>query len=106
MRIIRGLLRFFGWIVALLALAVLAATVAQAVKHGAPTLGKVWSDLDRDSLLLFQAAVERYLWTVGPFLWRAIIQPILERPAALVFVVLAALALVLILVTRRRREAY
>jgi hypothetical protein len=106
MRLIRGLLRFLGWIVALLALAVLAATVAQAVKHGAPTLGKVWADLDRDSLLLFQAAIERYLWNLGPFLWGRIIQPMLERPAALVFVVLAALALVLFLITRRRRDAY
>jgi hypothetical protein len=44
--------------------------------------GQLWADIDRDSLLLVQPAVERYLF---PALW-SLIQKILEQPASIVLV--------------------
>ncbi|MGH6930219.1 MAG: hypothetical protein ACREEV_18015 [Dongiaceae bacterium] len=60
-------------------------------------LGQRWFELHRDSLLLLQPAVERYLF---PGLWSAI-QWILERPAWLVPAVTGA-AVALVKIVRRR----
>ncbi len=90
-----------AWLFLIAALAALAADVVAATRNGSfalSPLGKVWYSLHKDSLLLLQPAVERY---VTPALWRWIIQPLLEAPAALVFAVPAVLLFVL---ARRRRS--
>lgn len=60
-------------------------------------LGQRWFEIDKDSLLLLQPAVERYLF---PGLWSKI-QWLLERPAWLVPTVGGA-AVALVKIVRRR----
>ena len=60
-------------------------------------LGEIWARIDTASLQLLQAGVQRH---VAPWLWDYILQPILEAPAALVFLILGAF---FVLVFRRRR---
>lgn len=76
--------RRFGWIAAALLFVVALAFVIWDVMDyaaGGPwkiaPLGQRWFQLHKDSLLLLQPAVERYLF---PSLWSAI-QWLLERPA-------------------------
>ena len=59
-------------------------------------LGQHWFEISTSSLNAAQAGIERHLWAP---LWRDVIQPLLEQPASLV---LTALGLLLLLVTRRR----
>lgn len=73
-----------GWIAAAILIAVALAFVTWDVMDysaGGPwksaPLGQRWFELHKDSLLLLQPAVERYLF---PGLWSAI-QWLLERPA-------------------------
>ena len=61
------------------------------------SLGAWWAEIDRDSLLLLQPAVERHL---SPALWDPGIQTLLEWPAAPQFI---GLGLVLMLLFRRRK---
>ena len=61
-------------------------------------LGQLVFELHSESLNLIQAVVERYLW---PPLWDNVIFPILEVPAVLVFL---AIALILLILCRRRRK--
>lgn len=51
-------------------------------------LGEVWYALDRGSLNLVQAVIERY---VHPFLWQGVLFPLLLWPAWAVLAGLAAL---------------
>ena len=60
-------------------------------------LGQRWLELHRESLLLLQPAVERYLF---PGLWSGI-QWVLERPAWLVPAVAAAVVALFKIVRRR-----
>jgi hypothetical protein len=61
-------------------------------------VGYIWASIHRDSLLLFQPAVERHL---SPWLWQGVIQPyFLEQP---IWLVLAIIGAVLILLGRRKR---
>jgi hypothetical protein len=60
-------------------------------------LGQRWFELHRDSLLLLQPAVERYL---SPGLWSAI-QWVLERPAWLVPGAAGAVVAIFKIVRRR-----
>jgi hypothetical protein len=60
-------------------------------------LGQRWFELHKDSLLLLQPAVERYLF---PGLWSAI-QWVLERPAWLVPAVAGAVVALFKIVRRR-----
>jgi hypothetical protein len=96
----RRALTIAGWLFVAAAAAAVAGDLAKATASGelrlAP-LGQVWADLHRTSLLLFQPAVERYL---TPWLWRAILQPVLEAPAAIVLLVPG---LALLLAGRPRR---
>ena len=87
--------RLIGWIIFLAGLAVLAHDVRDWIgtKHWAPVaLGQLWFDLDRSSLNLVQAVVQRY---VHPFLWDPIIVTILLCWAFAVLLALGALILAL-----------
>jgi hypothetical protein len=93
-----------GWIAiaALLGVAgLLAAWDVMDYAAGAPwkiaPLGQRWFELHKDSLLLLQPAVERYLF---PALWSAM-QWLLERPAWLAPAVAGA-AVALVKIARRR----
>ena len=104
MRILRFLFVLLGFaaiFVALIALAAEAVSFANEGKLFAKPLGKLWFDHDKDSLLLLQPAIERYL---HPWLWGAIVQPLLERTPLVTAGAFAALGAVLLLVARRFRR--
>ncbi len=61
-------------------------------------LGQVWYDLDRGSINLMQAVVQRYL---HPAIWDPGVMEILQWPAWLVALIPAA---ILLLLCRRRRR--
>ena len=87
--------RLIGWIIFLAGLAVLARDVFVSIdtKHWAPiALGQLWYDLNRSSLNLVQAVVQRY---IHPFLWDPIIVTILLWWAFAVLMVLGVLILAL-----------
>ena len=91
--------RVIGWIVLLAGAAVLVrdGLVWIDTKHWAPiALGQLWYQLNRSSLNLVQAVVQRY---IHPFLWDPIIVSILLSWA---FVVLMVLGALLLIVFRRR----
>jgi hypothetical protein len=87
--------RLIGWIIFLAGLAVLVRDMFVWIdtKHWAPiALGQLWFDLDRSSLNLVQAVVQRY---IHPFLWDPIIVTILLWWAFAVLMVLGVLILAL-----------
>ena len=105
MRIVRALFVLLGFLAFLVAAAALAAEVASFVESGtllAKPLGQVWRELDKDSLLLLQPAVERYL---TPWLWQRVLFPLLLQPPIAAAGAFAALGFVLLLIARlfRRR---
>ena len=70
-------------------------------KHWAPiALGQLWYQLDRSSLNLVQAVIQRY---IHPFLWDPIIVTILLSWA---FAVLMILGVLLLAVFRKRARRY
>ena len=94
--------RVIGWIVLLAGSAVLVRDLLVWIdtKHWAPiALGQLWYDLNRSSLNLVQAVVQRY---IHPFLWDPIIVSILLCWAFAVLMVFGAL---LLIVFRRRNSA-
>jgi hypothetical protein len=94
--------RLIGWIFFLAGLSVLVRDVLVWIdtKRWAPiALGQLWYDLNRSSLNLVQAVVQRY---IHPFLWDPIIVTILLCWAFAVLMVLGIL--ILALFGRRRRE--
>ena len=91
--------RVIGWIVLLAGLAVLARDIARwfATNIWAPVaLGQLWYELDRSSLNLAQAVIQRY---VSTFLWDRIIVAILLCWG---FAVLSGLGIVILLLARKR----
>ena len=87
--------RVIGWIFFLAGLAVLARDVFVWVdtKQWAPlAVGQLWFDLDRSSLNLVQAVVQRY---IHPFLWDPIIVTALLWWAFAVLMVLGLVILAL-----------
>ena len=93
--------RVIGWIVLLAGAAVLVrdGLVWIDTKHWAPiALGQLWYQLNRSSLNLVQAVVQRY---IHPFLWDPIIVSLLLSWAFAVLMILG----VLLLVPFRRRNA-
>ncbi len=95
--------RLIGWIIFLAGLAVLVWDVLVWIdtKRLAPiALGQLWFDLNRSSLNLTQAVVQRY---ISPFLWDPIIVTILLCWA---FAVLMALGLLILVIAgwRARRR--
>ena len=97
--------RLIGWIVFLAGMSVLVRDVLVWIdtKHWAPiALGQLWYDLNRSSLNLVQAVVQRY---IHPFLWDPIIVSILLCWAFAVLMVLGLLILALSGRRGRAREA-
>ena len=95
--------RLIGWIFLLAGLGVLARDMFVWIdtKHWAPiAVGQLWFDLDRSSLNLVQAVVQRY---IHPFLWDPIIVTILLSWA---FAVLMILGVLLLVVFRKRVRRY
>ena len=93
--------RVIGWIVLLAGAAALVRDLLVWIdtKHWAPiALGKLWYDLNRSSLNLVQAVVQRY---IHPLLWDPIIVSILLSWAFAVLMVSG----VLLLIAFRRRGA-
>ena len=87
--------RLIGWIFFLAGLAVLTRDVFVWIdtKHWAPiAVGQLWFDLDRSSLNLVQAVVQRY---IHPVLWDPIIVTVLLWWAFAVLMVLGLLILAL-----------
>jgi hypothetical protein len=94
--------RLIGWIFCLAGLAVLARDVFVWIdtKHWAPiAVGQLWFDLDRSSLNLVQAVVQRY---IHPVLWDPIIVTVLLWWA---FAVLMVLGLLILALSGRRARA-
>jgi len=90
--------RVIGWVAFLAGAAVLVrdGLVWIDTEHWAPiALGQLWYELNRSSLNLVQAVVQRY---IHPFLWDPIIVSILLSWA---FAVLMVLGLLLLIIFRR-----
>jgi hypothetical protein len=93
--------RVIGWIIFLAGLALLARDVFEWIetKHWAPiAVGQLWFNLDRSSLNLAQAVVQRY---THPFLWDPIIVTVLLWWA---FAVVMALGLLILALSGRRAQ--
>lgn len=92
--------RILGWVLILLALAVLGGDVLASLDSGGAfmprPLGQLWFDVDADSLNLLQAVIQRY---VHPAIWEPGITTILLLPA---FVVIAVPGLLLAVLCRPR----
>jgi hypothetical protein len=76
--------RIVGWV--LIALAIAAAgheiiSAFEANSYRSIAFGELWYMLDRGSLNLFQAVIQRYVWV---FLWDGVIANILLLPSWLV----------------------
>ena len=97
--------RFLAMFVLLVALAALAVDLYSSLSNDGiirlAALGEWWAWIHRDSLLLLQPAIERY---ISPVLWDPGIQTVLEWPAVADLAGLAAIFWVLHLVARRRRR--
>ena len=92
-------LRLVGWLLIVAAIAVLLGEAWAWHQTGAwrwTPAGKLWFDLDRYSLNLAQAAIERH---VARWLWFPVISTVLLWPAA---AVLGVPGIVLLLIGRRR----
>lgn len=96
------ILRMLGGWAILVAIIALVADVTVAFNAGTPiaftSLGKRWSELSRDTLLLAQAGIERY---VHPFVWDPVLISVLWLPTWVFFL---GLAVLLYLAGRRRRK--
>jgi hypothetical protein len=91
--------RLLGWLFLLSGLAVLARDVMVGFETGVwdpIALGQLWYDIDRSSLNLVQAVVERY---ISPVLWDPVIVGLLYCWA---FAVLLILGAILLSIFRRR----
>jgi ABC-type Fe3+ transport system permease subunit len=93
--------RLIGWIFVILGLAVLGRDVIgwlDTSRLEPIVLGQLWYDIDRSSLNLAQAVIQRY---IAPALWDPIISSLLLLWAAPFFLVLGAL---LVWASRRRDD--
>jgi hypothetical protein len=102
-------MRVLAWILLALAVAVIGRDVVLLIETGrfpVATLGELWYAIDRGSLNLVQAVIERYL---HPWLWDPVVFSLLRWPAALVLGVpglaLAVIARGRVAHGRRRRRA-
>ena len=92
--------RIIGWIFLLAAVAVFSWDLVAVIITGELSitpLGEIWARIDTSSLQLLQAGIQRH---VAPWLWDYFVQPILETPAALVFLIIGGL---FVLIFRKRR---
>jgi hypothetical protein len=97
------LLAFAAFFLCAVALAAEVVGLADTGKAFAKPLGQIWREQDKDSLLLLQPAVERY---IHPWLWEKAMFPLLLQPPIAAAGAFAALGFVLMLVARlfRRRR--
>jgi hypothetical protein len=96
--------RIIGWIIFLAGLSVLARDLIAwfDTKIWAPiAVGQLWYEIDRSSLNLVQAVVQRY---VSPFLWDRIILNILLCWASALLIGLGAAVLLLTRTNRQPRS--
>src|SRR5215470_17630585 len=96
--------RLIGWIIFLAGVSVLVRDVLVWIdtKRWTPmALGQLWYDLNRSSLNLVQAVVQRY---IHPFLWDPIIVSILLCWAFAVLMVLGLLVLAIASKWKRRSK--
>jgi hypothetical protein len=94
-------LRLIGWLMVAVALGLLAREAYYWLTTGLWEIlpaGQLWFNLHRNSLLLVQPAIERYLWTG---LWNGV-ETILTWPA---WLVIGVPGLLLALLRFRRRRA-
>ena len=101
------MLRFFVKSIGLLALVLAVITavldLTRSIANSAFTttaLGENWASFHRESLLLLEPAVSRYL---HPFVWNPIMQGILSLPGWFVFLVLG---LIFLWLGRRRQGTW
>ena len=100
---LRLLVKLIGIIMLVMAVVTAVLDLTRTIANSELTitpLGQNWAEFNRESLLLFQPAVERY---VHPFFWDPIIQNILLMPSWLVFFVLSVIFLWL---GRTRRRSW
>ena len=79
--------RIIGWALILLAIAAASLEIIGAIEANSyrfKAFGELWYMIDRASLNLFQAAIQRHVW---PFLWDGVIAPVLLWPAWLVLAI-------------------
>ena len=97
----RDVLRFFGWISALIGLTALGTDLYRGPYRGEPfelaAIGEYWAELSRTSLIGLNSFTEK---NISPGFWDVAILPALGWPAALAFVLLA---LFLFFLSGRRR---
>ena len=96
-----ALLRGLGWLLLLIALGAWGYEAVMALidwEYRIIAGGELWSQLGRNSLVGFQALIEKQIW---PWLWWNIALPILRGPAWAIPLVPGA---VLIVLFRRRRS--
>ena len=101
MRVLRIVLRGIGWLLVAGALGLAVRDAVRWMQSGEwtpVTAGQLWFDIHKDSLLLVQPAIERYIL---PALWDPVIFTVLQWPA---WAVLGAPGLVLALWVGRRRR--
>ena len=74
-------MRLFGWLLVAASVVLLGRDVVRWIEgrgFGPAPLGQVWFEIDRFSLNLSQAVVERY---VASWLWQDVVAPLLLMPA-------------------------
>jgi len=94
--------RILGWLLLALALMAVGAEAVASLRAGAwqpMPLGQFWYDLDRGSLNLMQALVQRYL---APAIWDPGVIAVLQWPTWLIILIPAAIFLLL---GRRRYQS-
>jgi len=96
LRLLAGMLAVLVLALALWPAAREAASLAQGAHRFIP-LGQLWFELDRASLNMAQAGIQRY---VAPWLWEDVVQRLLVLPA---WPVLGGLGLLLLLLRPRAR---
>ena len=92
---IRFLLRSFGLLLVAAAFFFFVYDGTQWIanaKFSFTSLGYVWAQVNQNSLLLLQPAIERH---VAVWLWQDVIQRILEQPIWAIFTILGAIFMLL-----------
>lgn len=95
------LLRIIGYLLLFLAIVALGAEILMSVQAGewvALAVGDVWAEIDRNSIALVQAGLERH---VHPYLFDPVLLTILLWRA---WLVAGVPALIILLLARRRRQ--
>ena len=95
--------RILGWLLLAVVFMVAGAEAVDSLRAGEwqpMALGQLWYDLDRGSINLMQAVVQRNL---HPAIWDPGVIAVLQWPA---WLVAAIPALILLLLSRRRRRSF